>query len=367
MKRSSILIKDDAPEICRDLFPALQDSVYLDTGSAGLSFAGQARAAAQFYQDKSSGYLALDMFQAKADSVRNRIAEWLKVQASEVEFFSGTTDALNIIGHSIHWRAGDEVVVAEDEFPSVRLAWQAAEKAGANIKHVVIPSEAERESALIAALSVNTRVLAVAHVHTFTGTRLDLDKLGAACRSRDCLLVVDGIHALGATPVDLENVDVYISGIFKWLLAGFGLAVCVVRERARSRLRPAFRGYRNQPPDNGMQFSRENYPGLYVLEASLQLLGDTVGWETVYARTAALVDWLAQALRAGGLELAAPQGARAGIASFPVPDAMALRLRLAEKHMYAAAKGRYLRATPFFYNSRNDVECFAEEVLRHCG
>ena len=116
-----------------------------------------------------------------------------------------------------------------------------------------------------------------------------------------------------------------------------------------------------------MQFSRENYPGLYVLEASLQLLGDTVGWETVYARTAALVDWLAQALRAGGLELAAPQGARAGIASFPVPDAMALRLRLAEKHMYAAAKGRYLRATPFFYNSRNDVECFAEEVLRHCG
>ena len=131
------------------------------------------------------------------------------MQASEVEFFSGTTDALNIIGHSIHWRAGDEVVVAEDEFPSVRLAWQAAEKAGANIKHVVIPSEAERESALIAALSVNTRVLAVAHVHTFTGTRLDLDKLGAACRSRDCLLVVDGIHALGATPVDLENVDVW--------------------------------------------------------------------------------------------------------------------------------------------------------------
>lgn len=367
MNQSSILIADNAPEICRGLFPALHNSVYLDTGSAGLSFIGQARAAAQFYEDKASGYLALETFQARAMSVRQKMAAWLKVQAGEIEFFSGTTDALNIVGYSVDWCAGDEVVVAEDEFPSVRLAWQAAERAGGRIKLVAIPSESEREAALIDALSANTRVLAVAHVHTLTGTKLDLDKLGAACRRRDCLLVVDGIHALGATPVGLENVDVYVSGVFKWLLAGFGLAVCVVRDRARNRMHPAFRGYRNQPPDNGMQFSHENYPGLYALEASLQLLGDTIGWETVYARTAALVDWLAQALRTGGLELAAPQGARAGIASFPVPDAKALRMLLAEKHMHAAAKGKYLRATPFFYNSRNDVERFAEEVLRHCG
>lgn len=365
MNRSSTLTIDSAPEGCQGLFPALLDKVYLDTGTAGLSFAGQARAAAQFYEDKASGCLRRDLWQGKAAEVRQRMAEWLKVQISEVEFFSGTTDALNIVGHSIDWRAGDEVVVAADEFPSVRLAWQAAEKAGAKIKHVVIPNEAEREAALIEALSPNTRVLVVAHVHSITGTRLDLDRLGAACRRHDCLFVVDGIHALGATPVSLDNVDVYMSGIFKWLLAGFGLAVCVVRDRARSRLRPAFRGYLNQPPDNGLQFAHVNYPGLYVLEASLQFLGDTIGWEAIYARTAALVDCLAQALRAGGLELAAPQGARAGIASFPVSDAEALRLRLAEKHMYAAARGKYVRATPFFYNSREDVERFAEEVLRH--
>jgi cysteine desulfurase / selenocysteine lyase len=201
-----------------------------------------------------------------------------------------------------------------------------------------------------------------AHVHSITGTRLDLDRMGAACRERGCLFVVDGIHALGATPVPLAQVDVYASGVFKWLLAGFGLAVCIVRTRARERLQPAFRGYLNQPPDQGLQFAHHNYPAMYALEASLDLLGGTIGWDAVQGHTAQLVARLADALQSQDIELAAPPGARAGIASFPVRDADAVRQRLAERGIHVAARGRYLRASPFFYNGAEDIDRLAQAV-----
>jgi len=357
---------EEPPALCRELFPATTQCVYLDTGSAGLSFPGHGRAVAEFFEAKSHGYVARETWQAKSAAIRTSLADWLGTRTDEIDFFSGTTDALNIVGHSIDWRADDEIVVASDEFLSVRLAWEGALQAGAKVRQIAIASEAEREEALLAALTSRTRVLVAAHVHSIAGTKLDLDRLGAACREKGILFVVDGIHALGATTVSLTHVDVYVSGVFKWLLAGFGVAVCVVRDRARTCMRPAFRGYLNPLPEDGLQFAHVNYPGLYALDASLELMGRTLGWDVVQARTDRLVSWLAEDLRAGGIEIAAPEGSRAGIASIPLPDAEAARLSLADQGIFAAARGRYLRVTPFFYNSREDVQRLARHVLAHC-
>lgn len=356
---------DDPPAPCRALFPMIRESVYLDTGSAGLSFIGQGSAAAEFYDHaKVLGYTGRDLWQAKSAGVKAMLGSLLGVAAGEIEFFSGTTLGLNIVGHSIDWRPGDEVVIADDEFPSVRLAWQGAERAGAILRLVAIPDERERTATLEAAITDRTRVLVAAHVHSNAGTRIDLGRLGKACRRHDALFIVDGIHALGAVPVDLTHVDVYTAGVFKWLLSGFGLSVFVCRARAAAQMKPALRGYLNQPPENGLQFAHVNYPGLYALEASLRLMGETIGWQTVQARTARLVEWLAEDLAKDGLELVAPAGARAGLACFPVPDSEALKQRLAEQKIYAAAKGPYMRATPYFYNSRDDIRSFADAVLR---
>lgn len=356
---------DDPPYPCREIFPMTQDSVYLDTGSSGLAFRGLGAAAATFYDDaKIRGYPGRFHWQAKAASVRKRLAHMLSVSEEEIEFFSGTTASLNLVACGIDWQPGDEIVVAADEFPTVRLSWQAAERAGATIRLIDIPSEAERTAALEAAVNDRTRILVAAHVHSNTGTRVDLDRLGRACRRHDALLVVDGIHALGAVPVDLSHVDIYAAGTFKWLLAGFGVAVFVCRKRAANVLKPGFRGYLNEHPPHGLQFAHANYPGLYALDASLELLGETIGWQTVHARTTQLIRWLAEDLAEGGVELVSPPDARAGLACFPVPDSEGLRDRLAAHRIYAAAKGPCLRATPFFYNSRQDIRRFADEVLR---
>lgn len=347
------------------LFPLVREKTYLDTATMGLSPPAMAEAAAQFYRDKASGTLGRHLWQEKSAALRQRIGHWLEVAPEEVDFFSGTTDALNLLAHSIVWKAGDEIVLAADEFASVRLAWTAAELAGAVLRPVAVADESQRSEALVAAITPSTRLVVASHVHSMTGTRLDLDRVGAACRRRGCLFVVDGIQALGATPVSLRHVDAYLAGTIKWLLGGFGLAVCIVREPLRRALRPAFRGYLNPPPQASLQFAHCSYPGLYALESALQLLGDAIGWATVYERTAQLVDWLASDLEALGVKLAAPAGARAGIASFPVRDAEAARVDLARREVYVAARGPFLRASPFFYNSREDVRKLAALAAPH--
>lgn len=355
---------DDPPPSCRTLFPFLEQCTYLDTGSAGVAFTGMGAAAAAFYDDaKSSGYLGREQWQARAANVRNALSRMLGVSVDEIEFRAGTTDALNQVAYAIDWQPGDEVVFAADDFPSVRVAWQAAERFGAVLKPVSVTQETQRNETLIAAIGPRTRVVAVSHVHSFTGTKVDLDRIGRACRSHESLFVVDGIHALGATGVTLDHVDVYASGVFKWMLAGFGLSVLVLRPRARQQMRPAFRGYLNEGDTAAFPFAHANYPGLYVLDSAVDMLGGTFGWEAIHRRTRALVQWLADDLATIGLELAAPEGARAGLATFTVDDSETLHRALAARGIHVAPKGPHrLRATPFFYNSREDVAHLARAL-----
>src|SRR5690606_41940221 len=102
---------------------------------------------------KGQGYRATEGCKEQAAAVRRTLAARLGANVDEIDLFSGTTDALNIIGPSVRWRAGDEIVIAADEFPSVRLAWQPAVDAGAILRLLPISDEATREETLLAAVS----------------------------------------------------------------------------------------------------------------------------------------------------------------------------------------------------------------------
>lgn len=359
-----MIIEEELPGTYKALFPILQDCTYLDTGTVGISAPQHAAAAAAFFNEgKCQGALGREKWQNKAAEVKGKLAKWLNVEASEIEFFSGTTDALNIISHSMEWKTGDEIVVADDDFPSTRGAWQVAEKSGAKIRKISIDSESEREDQIAEALTPGTRLLAVSQVHSTAGTRLDLEQLGARCRENNTLFVVDGIHGFGAVKPTLDKVDAYMSGTFKWMLAGFGISVCVIKHRLREHLLPSFRGYLNEPPSSELQFAHINYPGIYTLDASLVLLGETIGWETIYQRTAALASWLTEDLSAGDIQVVTPAEAQAGIVSFRVPNPEASRLQLLARGVHVAARGPYLRASPFFYNSRQDVKRLADLII----
>ncbi len=355
----------DDDRLLRKDFPYLDECVYLNTASAGLAWRGQGAAAAAFYDvAKARGINGMTLWQTSAAEVRERLARHLGVREHEIRFAGSTTEALNLVIGAVRWQPGDEVVWIADEFPSVTLACESAGRAGATLCPVAAPSEAARVSAIIAALTPATRVVAVSHVHWVTGTRLDLVRLSAACHAVGAMLVVDGIQAIGAVPVDLGETDVYCASVFKWLLSGFGLAVLIVRDRVRDDLTPGVRGYNNESPSTDLHYSHVNYPGLYALAACLSYLETVVGWDAVHRRVRDLTGALAAGLSLGGFRVITPLEARAGIVSFAVPDPVAARDALASDGIYVEARGGLVRVSPHFYNTSTELTRFIDAVTR---
>lgn len=353
------MLGDDRLTDIRTEFPYLAGRAYLNSGGAGLAWRGQSAAAAVYYDEVSAmGADGQRIWMDQGVRTRDRVARMLGLPVEDVSFFRNTTEVINLAANSVDWRTGDEAVVAADDFPSVVWPWVRAEAAGGHLVRVDPGTEAEREDRIVEAITARTRVVAVSHVNTVTGTRLDLDRIGRACREVDALLVVDGIQALGAIPVDFTYVDVYAAGVFKWLLSGFGTGIGVFRERAREKLTPAYRGYRNKPPSSEFAYSDPNYPGLYVLDATLEFL-DGVGWPVIHQRVDELTQRVSDAVRSLGIEQITPLEARAGIISFPLGDATSVVAGLLDRGVHVVEKMDRVRVSPHFYNTTEDVDRFA--------
>jgi cysteine desulfurase/selenocysteine lyase len=344
------------PAALRAPFPHLQERVYLDTAAAGLCWSGHGAAVARFYDEvKNRGYDARPEWQAMTQRVRTRLAEYLHAQPADVTLVSNTTEGLNLAALSLRFQAGDRIVMAADEFPSVARIWESARRAGAELVAVKIPSETERQSALLAALDERTRVLVVSQTHSSTGTTVDLAALGRACREHDALLMVDGIQALGAVPTDLSLVDIYASSFFKWMLSGFGVGVLVANERARAAMEPAFQGYANMHDPAQLQYAHVNVPAMYGLDATLDFF-QGVGWPLVYQRVHALGAHLVAGAAQRGLDLITPARQRAGIFVFRCADGEGVRQKLADRNISVSARGEGIRVSPHFYNTTAEVD-----------
>jgi cysteine desulfurase / selenocysteine lyase len=161
--------------------------------------------------------------------------------------------------------------------------------------------------------------------------------------------------------VDLSHVDVYASAVFKWLLSGWGVGIGVFRERARAMLTPAYRGYRNAPPSLAMQYADPSYPGLYVLDATLEYL-ERIGWPVIHERVDRLTGQVADAVAAAGRTPVAPPGARAGIVTIRVDDPAGCAERLRAKTIHVMAKFGVVRISPHFYNTPEEIDHFAEAL-----
>jgi cysteine desulfurase/selenocysteine lyase len=327
----------------RAAFPYLARCVYLNTAAAGISWTGQGRAVAAFYDSaKSTGIGGETAWAQKVTAAKHELAHLMDVPPQCIHFVGSTTEALNLVALSLPLRRGDKVVFAQDEFPSVIQAWLGWQAEGVEVIQIPIASELERTAALCAAVQAGVRVLAVSHVHWRSGTRVDLEKLSTRCREYDCRLIVDGVQAIGAIPTQARLADAYCASVFKWLLSGFGLGIVTVSERMAAELEPILRGYNNEPPSRSLRYSHINYPGVYALLASLQYT----------------------TLRSRGFEVITPENARGGIVSIQHPAASSLVRTLAEQSVFVEDRGSVVRVSPHFYNTANEIDRFVNALAR---
>lgn len=223
----------------------------------------------------------------------------------------------------------------------------------------------------------------VVHSETCSTALSDVEGIGKLCRERDALLIVDGITAVGAIPVKMDEwgVDAYITGSQKALMLPPGLGFVAISDRAWKRVdsgtMPVFyndlRAYRT---------SLENFDAPYT-PANTLLRGALLnlrkikqrGLESIWKETT----MLAQATRAGAEAIGLKVFARDPVDSVTgvlVPDGVdegALRKILKSKYGYHIAgaqghlKGKMVRYSHMGYVDQFDTlgAIAATELVLH--
>ncbi|AUW47222.1 aminotransferase class V-fold PLP-dependent enzyme [Rhizobium leguminosarum] len=346
----------------RSTFPYLRQRVYLNTAATGIMPLNIGEAVGRKLDGMfSRGYDAAEEWQSVAGSVKAKLARLMGVESQDIGFASSTSEVLNLVAWSVPVRANDQVVVCQDEFPTVLAVANTLSGRGAELVTVAVDSETNRTAALATSIKRGGVVL-VSHVHWETGTEVDLQVLFEVCQAKRAFLVVDGIHGLGAVPVSARFADVYAASTFKWLLSGFGLAISVTSLRFRQSLEPVFRGYSNPAPSRELQYSHSNYPGLTTLDFGLAYL-EGLGWDNIFRRNRSLCRRLADGLAALGVPLVSPAGS-APIVSFRSGDAGRLVEAMNAEGVSVAARGTNVRASPHFYNDEADIDAFIDRLKK---
>jgi selenocysteine lyase/cysteine desulfurase len=326
------------------------------------------------------------------------VARYIGAQPGDVALTTSTTNGLALAYNALPLGPGDEILMtAHDHVVHQETVRMVSERCGASTRRVRLfpahdASAATAEGlvrALREAIAPTTRVLGVTWVHSSSGLKLPLRPLAAAVAEvnarrepgKRVTIVVDGAHGLGADDprVAETGVDVFASGLHKWMLAPRGTGMVWARPELWARMRPSHVSFSapelydawiaGRPPRPPVQASWFGPGGFQAFEhvwgiAAAVEMHEAIGPARVKERISALNGRLRRELAAlPHVRLRTPldPALSAGITAFELdglaPEAAVARLReqrvIASTSPYAPS---YVRLSFGLANSEADVE-----------
>ena len=366
----------------RALFPIAARYAYLDHAAIAPLSTPVRSTMEVFLARMTEEPFELEHWQRLLGQVRGRVAELLSVGPESIAFTKNTTTGLGLVAAGLDWETGDNIVGVDREFPSNIYPWMGLKRKGVELR-LYRPEQGRIDvKALVRLCDRRTRVLAISAVQFWSGFRTDLGALGTALRGRDTLLVVDAIHAVGALEVDLSKtpVDYLATGAHKWLLGPIGIGVVYLGPRMMDRMNPVTIGPESvvrdreffdydltfKPDARRFEEAAPNYPGILGMGAAVNLLL-RAGPPLVEESVLRLADRLRDELPARGYELVLKPtlpSERSGIVSFRHPRMVPAELhtRLRDAGVIIALRGDFLRASPHYYSSDEDLDRLLEAL-----
>jgi len=255
-----------------------------------------------------------------------------------------------------------KVVLLEGDFPSVTLPWTSH---GFEIESVEMRTEGLYKS-LEDKLSAGNKILCVSWVQSKDGFQLNLNQIFEICKKHKISLVLDGTQGLGAIPFTIDpNVSmVFLSSSFKWLLAGYGVAMGYVSDDLISKFK-AFQGWNSI--DFGTGMAKTGAASLEVGNALfLNVLGlnegikfiEEIGLQNIYERNIDYASDLISRLEAIGRPI--EKSAQSGSSIIRLKVEPQEYQKLEKAMVQTSNQGEYVRLSPHFYNNETDIDRLIE-------
>jgi len=334
--------------------------------------------------------IATDTFYEPLDEIRRLAARLVGAPAANVAISPAVSYGVAIAANATQLRREQNVVLPDEEFPSVVYAWrERCKAAGAELRLVPRPERPEGQGAawnrrLLEAIDSRTAVVSLSSVHWTDGTVFDLEAIGVRAREVDATYIVDGTQSVGALPFDFAAVrpDLLVCAGYKWLMGPYGMGVAVFGERLMDAAPLEFNWIARKDSrdfSNLVNYTDEFQPGAcrfdvgersnFVLVPMLTAaLRQVLAWgtESIQAHCGRLAERLEGLLSDTPLRMSTPPdsaGHLFGITGFDVGSLDAVQAVLARRNVFVSVRGGTVRVSPHLYNNDADIDSLAGALI----
>jgi selenocysteine lyase/cysteine desulfurase len=282
----------------------------------------------------------------------------------------------------------NQIIVVGEQFPSNVYAWLGLEKEGKAKVHIVSPPQDRNpetwNAEVLAAITDQTAMVAIGHIHWADGTLFDLKKIRAKSREHQAWMVIDGTQSVGALPFSVKEFEpeALICAGYKWLMGSYGLGMAYFHPSLHEG-KPLEENWINRQDSedfSGLVQYRESYqPGAgrydmgeksnFILVPMLARAIEQIlewGVENIQDYCVRINAKAKTDLRDAGYQLIADQYTTGHLWSVRFEDAtqmQAVANQLKEANIFVSFRGLAARVAPHVYNDEADLEKLTSILL----
>ncbi|GAB4039984.1 aminotransferase class V-fold PLP-dependent enzyme [Spirosoma jeollabukense] len=274
---AELATKEDFWAKIRAVYPVTNEFIQLENGYYSLaaqpvmdSYVQHIRA----INSVSSYYMRTRQFSDKRES-QTKLAALLGCSPDELIITRNTTESLDTVIGGLPWKAGDEAVMAEQDYGAMLDMFRLQARRHGVVNRVIsLPNHPKSDAEIVnlyeKAITSKTRLLMICHMVNITGQIMPVRQLVEMAHKHGVEVLVDGAHAFAQLAFklpDLGGCDYYASSLHKWLGTPLGAGVLYVRKEKIAALWPLFAD--SSVPDDDIR--KLNHTGTHPVATDLAI------------------------------------------------------------------------------------------------
>ena len=185
-----------------------------------------------------------------------KLAEIAGCPADELILTRNTTESLDLVISGFPWKKGDEAIMAEQDYGTMRFMFnQVAKRYGVINKVVSVPNLPQSDNEIVklyaSAITRKTKLLMVSHMINITGQILPIRKICDIAHKRGVKVMVDGAHSFAHFKFSIQDLDCdyFGSSLHKWMSVPLGCGILYVKKDNIKNIWPLLAGGESSPDD----------------------------------------------------------------------------------------------------------------------
>ncbi|MEI6586498.1 MAG: aminotransferase class V-fold PLP-dependent enzyme [Sediminibacterium sp.] len=175
----------------------------------------------------------------------NKVAKIAGCSTDELILTRNTTESLDMIIGGLNWQAGDEAIMAEQDYGAMLdMFKQVSRKYGTINKILSVPNHPNSDDEIVQlyanAITPKTKLLMVSHMINITGHILPVQKICDMAHAKGVEVLVDGAHAFAHFQYNIPDLhcDYYGASLHKWLSVPLGVGMLYIKKENIKKIWP---------------------------------------------------------------------------------------------------------------------------------